>query len=143
MREITLARSQANLVAEEVTEAFLKSAQNSVTEQKMLNGVLRLRPAVIKDPETYGTELIALSTILDQVLRDYRKKSDTTPGQLGSTLKPDQVAEAREKVSLLERVRSNFGLPPAVYSEDEIARLPPNVTEVLWMGVTPARIRGR
>ena len=143
MREITLARSQANLVAEEVTEAFLKSAQNSVTEQKMLAGVLRLRPAAIKDPETYGTELIALSTVLDQVLQDYRKKASVAPGQLGSTLEPGQVAEARAKVSLLERVRSNFGLPPAVYSEDEIARLPPNVTEVLWMGVTPARIRGR
>lgn len=143
MREITLARSQANLVAEEVTEAFLKSAQNSVTEQKMLAGVLRLRPAALKDPETYGTELIALSTILDQVMQDYRKKADVTRGQVGSTLQPEQVAEARAKLSLLQRVRDNFGLPPAVYSEEEIARLPPNVTEVLWMGVTPARIRGR
>lgn len=143
MREITLARSQANLVAEEVTEAFLKSAQNSVTEQKMLASVLRLRPAAIKDPETYGTELIGLSTILDQVMQDYRKKADVTRGQVGSTLQPEQVAEARAKLSLLQRVRDNFGLPPAVYSEEEIARLPPNVTEVLWMGVTPARIRGR
>ena len=143
MREITLARSQANLVAEEVTEAFLKSAQNSVTEQKMLASVLRLRPAALKDPETYGTELIALSTILDQVMQDYRKKADVTRGQVGSTLQPEQVAEARAKLSLLQRVRDNFGLPPAVYSEEEIARLPPNVTEVLWMGVTPARIRGR
>lgn len=143
MREITLARSQANLLAEEAVEAFLKSSQNSVTEQRMLQGVLQLRPATIKDPETYGTNLIALSTILDQVLADYRKKADASPGSLGATLSPDQRTEARSKISILERLKNNFGLPPAVYSEDEIARLPPNVTEVLWMGVTPAKIRGR
>lgn len=143
MREITLARSQANLVTEEVVEAFLKSAQNSVTEQRMLQGVLQLKPALLKDPEAYGTQLIALSTIIDQALADNRAKADTTPGSVGSTLAPDQVADARKKVKVLERVKSNLGLPPAVYSEEEIARLPPNVTEVLWMGVTPAKIRGR
>lgn len=143
MREITLARSQAALVAEEVTEAFLKSAQNSVTEQKMLQEVLKLNPATLKDPEAYGTQLIGLSTILDQVLDDYRKKADARPGMLGSTLSPAQRTEARAKVSLLERVRGNLGLPPAVYSEEEIARLPPDVTEVLWMGRIPAKVRGR
>lgn len=143
MREITLARSQANLVTEEVVEAFLKSAQNSVTEQRMLQAVLQLKPALLKDPEAYGTQLIALSTMIDQALADNRAKADTAPGSVGSTLAPDQVAEARKKVKVLERVKSNLGLPPAVYSEDEIARLPPNVTEVLWMGVTPAKIRGR
>ena len=143
MREITLARSQANLVTEEVVEAFLKSAQNSVTEQRMLQGVLQLKPALLKDPEAYGTQLIALSTMIDQALADNRAKADTNPGSVGSTLAPDQVAGARKKVKVLERVKSNLGLPPAVYSEEEIARLPPSVTEVLWMGVTPAKIRGR
>ncbi len=143
MRDITLARSQAELVAEEVTEAFLKSAQNSVTEQRMLQNVLQLKPAILKDPEAYGTQLIGLSTILDQVLDDYRKKADDRPGMLGSTLSPAQRTEARAKVSLLERVRGNLGLPPAVYSEEEIARLPPDVTEVLWMGRVPAKVRGR
>jgi hypothetical protein len=143
MRDITLARSQAELVAEEVTEAFLKSAQNSVTEQRMLQNVLQLKPALLKDPEAYGTQLIGLSTILDQVLDDYRKKADDRPGMLGSTLSPAQRTEARAKVSLLERVRGNLGLPPAVYSEEEIARLPPDVTEVLWMGRVPAKIRDR
>jgi hypothetical protein len=143
MREITLARSQANLVTEEVVEAFLKSAQNSVTEQRMLQGVLQLKPALLKDPEAYGTQLIALSTMIDQALADNRAKADTAPGSVGATLAPDQVADARKKVKVLERVKSNLGLPPAVYSEEEIARLPPNVTEVLWMGVTPAKIRGR
>jgi hypothetical protein len=143
MKDITLARSQAEFVAEEFKEAFLKSAQNSVTEQLMLDKVFKLRPAGLKDPEAYGTELIALSTILDQVLDDYRKKSDTRPGTLGSTLSPEQRTEAREKVSLLERARGNLGLPPAVYSEEEIAKLPPNVKEVLWYGITPAEIEGR
>jgi hypothetical protein len=143
MRDITLARSQAEFVAEEFKEAFLKSAQNSVTEQLMLDKVFKLRPAVLKDKEAYGTELIALSTILDQVLDDYRKKSDTRPGTLGSTLSPEQRTEARAKVSLLERARGNLGLPPAVYSEEEIANLPPDVTEVLWMGRIPAKIRDR
>lgn len=142
MREITLARSQANLVTEEVVEAFLKSAQNSVTEQRMLQGVLQLKPALLKDPEAYGTQLIALSTLIDQALADNRAKADTSPGTVGSTLAPDQVADARKKVKVLERVKSNLGLPPAVYSEEEIARLPPD-TEVLWMGVTPARTRNR
>jgi hypothetical protein len=143
MRDITLARSQAELVAEEVTEAFLKSAQNSVTEQRMLQSVLQLKPAILKDPEAYGTQLIGLSTILDQVLEDYRKKADDRPGMLGSTLAPAQRTEARAKVSLLERVRGNLGLPPPVYSEEEIAKLPPDVTEVLWMGRIPAKVRGR
>ena len=143
MREITLARSQANLVAEEVVEAFLKSAQNSVTEQRMLQGVLQLRPSMLKDPEAYGTQLIGLSTMIDQSLADNRDKADTSPGKTGATLSPAQVAEARKKVKVLERVKNYLGLPPAVYSEDEIARLPPNVTEVLWMGVTPAKVRGR
>ena len=142
MRDITLARSQANLVTEEVVEAFLKSAQNSVTEQRMLQGVLQLKPALLKDPEAYGTQLIALSTMIDQALADNRDKADTSPGKTGATLSPDQVAEARKKVKVLERVKSNLGLPPAVYSEEEIARLPPD-TEVLWMGVTPARTRSR
>jgi hypothetical protein len=109
----------------------------------MLQNVLQLKPAILKDPEAYGTQLIGLSTILDQVLDDYRKKADDRPGMLGSTLSPAQRTEARAKVSLLERVRGNLGLPPAVYSEEEIARLPPDVTEVLWMGRIPAKVRGR
>jgi hypothetical protein len=143
MRDITLSRSQADLVAEEVTEAFLKSAQNSVTEQRMLQGVLGIRPAFAKDKDAYGTQLIGLSTIINQVLADYRKKADDRPGMLGSTLSPAQRTEAREKVSMLERVLKYFDLPPTVYSEEEAARLPPDIKEVLWYGITPAEIEGR
>lgn len=168
LREITLARSQANLLAEEAVEAFLKSSQNSVTEQKMLQGVLNLRPAFAKDPEVYGTNLIALSTVLDQVLSDYRKKANTSPGSLGATLAPNQVAEARSKISILERLKRSFDLPPAfpadpqrqayfrwagtnlpkeqfdrLVEEEVAATLPPNVKEVLWLGLTPTKVRGR
>jgi hypothetical protein len=142
-KDITLARSQAEIVAEEATEAFLKSAQNSVTEQRMLQGMLKIKPGVWKDPEAYGTHLIGLSTIINQVLDDYRKKSDTRPGTLGSTLSPEQRTQARAKVSTLERLLSYFDLPPSVYSEEEIANLPPDVTEVLWMGRIPAKIQDR
>jgi hypothetical protein len=142
-KDITLARSQAEIVAEEATEAFLKSAQNSVTEQRMLQGMLKIKPGVWKDSEAYGTHLIGLSTIINQVLDDYRKKSDTRPGSLGATLRPEQVGEARAKVSTLERILGYFDLPPSVYSEEEIAKLPPDVEVVLWMGTTPARIKDR
>ena len=140
MREITLARSQANLVTEEVVEAFLKSAQNSVTEQRMLQGVLQLKPALLKDPEAYGTQLIALSTMIDQALADNRAKADTNPGSVGSTLAPDQVADARKKVKVLERVKSNLGLPPAIYTREDVAKLPAG-TEFLWYGTVP-RVAG-
>ena len=142
-REITLARSQAEAIAKEANEAFLKSAQNSVTEQKMINEILKLKPAALRDPETYGTQLIGLATIVDQLIEENRKKADISPAGIGSTLSPAQRTEAREKVSFLTRLRNNLGLPPAVFSEEEIATLPPNVTEVLWMGRTPAKIRGR
>ncbi len=133
-KDITLARSQAEIVAEEATEAFLKSAQNSVTEQRMLQGMLKIKPGVWKDPEAYGTHLIGLSTIINQVLDDYRKKSDTRPGSLGATLRPEQVGEARAKVSTLERLLSYFDLPPSVYSEADMLNLPPGTTEVLING---------
>jgi hypothetical protein len=142
-KDITLARSQAEIVAEEATEAFLKSAQNSVTEQLMVQGMLKIKPGAWKDKEAYGTHLIGLSTIINQVLDDYRKKSDTRPGTLGSTLSPEQRTQARAKVSTLERLLSYFDLPPSVYSEEEIAKLPPDVEVVLWMGTTPARIKDR
>jgi hypothetical protein len=139
-KDITLARSQAEIVAEEATEAFLKSAQNSVTEQRMVQGMLQIKPGAWKDPEAYGTHLIGLSTIINQVLDDYRKKSDTRPGTLGSTLSPEQRTQARAKVSTLERLLSYFDLPPAVYSEADMLNLPPGTTEVLINGIIPRDI---
>ena len=143
MREITLARSQAELVAEDFKTAFLKSAQKSVTEQGILDKVFQLRPAGMLDPEAYGTQLIALSGKIDQAIAENTDKANVAPGAAGAKLSSEQIVEAREKLMLLQKLKKNLGLPPAVYSEEEIARLPPDVTEVLWMGVTPAKIRGR
>ena len=143
MREITLARSQAELTAEDFKTAFLKSTQKSVTEQGILDKVFQLRPAVMLDPETYGTQLIALSGMIDQAIAENTDKANVAPGAAGAKLSSEQIVEAREKLMLLQKLKKNLGLPPAVYSEEEIARLPPDVTEVLWMGVTPAKVKGR
>lgn len=142
LRNITLARSQANLIAEEVTEAFLKSKANSVTEQKMLDAVLKLRPAFFKDPQAYRTHLIALNGIIDQTILENRDKASVEKGSLGATLSPEQRTEAREKLSLYTKIQGYLGLPPSVYSEEEVdalLRRSPDVTEVLWYGVVPAQ----
>lgn len=143
MREITLARSQAELVAEDFKTAFLKSAQKSVTEQGILDKVFQLRPAGMIDPEVYGTQIIALSGMIDQAIAENTEKANVAPGAAGAKLSSEQIVEAREKLMLLQKLKKNLGLPPAVYSQEEIDRLPPDVTEVLWQGVTPAKIRGR
>ena len=144
--EITLARSQAEALAKEAQQAFVKSQQNSVTEQKMVNEILKLKPASFKDPASYKTHMIGLSTIIDQVIEENRKKADISPAGIGSTLSPEQRTEAREKISLLTRLRNSFGLPPAVYSRRELLQLminQPNVTEVLINGTRPEGIDQR
>lgn len=165
--DITRARSQANFVAKDALEPFLKSEQKSVTEQLMIKSILELQPAVLRDPENYGTRLIALSTLLDQILDENRQMADTTPGSVGAGLSPDQRTKAREKISALERLKGNLDLPPAFPATKEqqsyfrwaqinlpkdqfdqlvsaeVAKLPPNVKEVLWLGLTPSKVRGR
>jgi hypothetical protein len=165
--DITRARSQANFVAKDALEPFLKSEQKSVTEQLMIKSILELQPAMLRDPENYGTRLIALSTLLDQILDENRQMADTTPGSVGAKLSPDQRTKAREKISVLERLKGNLGLPPAFPATKEqqsyfrwaqvnlpkdqfdqlvsaeVAKLPPGVTEVLWLGLTPSKVRGR
>jgi hypothetical protein len=140
MREVTLARSQATYLAEEVIKVFLKSAQNSVTEQKMIDAITQIKPAVMRDPEAYGTQLIALDSILNQVIVENEAKSD--PGQLGGSLTPAQRTESREKLFLLKKLQSQLGLPPKVFSVEEFQNLPVG-TEVLWKGITPAKVTGR
>jgi hypothetical protein len=141
--DITLARSQAKYAQEDIVRAFIKSAQNSVTEQRMLKALMDFDPSTFRDPDVYGTELIGLATMLNASLEENRRKADTSPGGFGRQLKPEQVAEAREKASALEEFRKKLDLPPAVYSREEILALPPDVTEVLWYGVTPRQLRQR
>ena len=140
MRQVTLARSQANYAAEEVIKVFLKSDQKSVTEQKMIDAITQIKPAVMRDPEAYGTQLIALDSIINQAIVENEAKSD--PGQLGGSLTPAQRTESREKLFLLKKLQSQLGLPPKVFSEEEFRNLAPG-TEVLWMGVTPAVVTGK
>lgn len=134
--DITIARAQASLLEKEFVEAFLKSAQNSVTEQKMLQSVIKIGPAVMGDPENYGSNLISLSTLLDAALAENRDKASTAPGSVGARLSPEQRTEARSRVSLIERLKESLDLPPAVYSREDMLRLPRGTTEVLINGTT-------
>lgn len=134
--DITIARAQASLLEKEFVEAFLKSAQNSVTEQKMLQSVMKLRPGYWGDGENYGSHLISLSTLLDAGLAENRDKASTAPGSVGARLSPEQRTEARSRVSLIERLKESLDLPPAVYSREDMLRLPPGTTEVLINGIT-------
>lgn len=134
--DITIARSQAALFEKEVVEVFLKSDQQSVTEQKMVGSVIKLRPGYLNDGVNYGSNLIGLSTQLDEVLLENRDKASTAPGSVGFGLSPKQRTEARAKISLVERIKKGLDLPPAVYSEEDMLNLPPGTTEVLINGTT-------
>jgi hypothetical protein len=135
--EITLARQKAELDAERLIETMLKSTQGSVTEQKRLEGVLNIRPSTWNDPDAYGTRLIALGNALQSGIREFDKQ-----GSNSSSLAPDDKAKARQKAMEYRKFYSELGLPPAVYSEAELKKYPPG-TEVLWKGVTPARVAAR
>jgi hypothetical protein len=135
--EITLARQKAELDAERLIETMLKSTQGSVTEQKRLEGVLNIRPSTWNDPDAYGTRLIALGNALQSGIREFDKQ-----GSNSSSLSPDDKAKARQKAMEYRKFYSELGLPPAVYSEAELKKYPPG-TEVLWKGVTPAKVSPR
>jgi hypothetical protein len=135
--EITLARQKAELDAERLIETMLKSTQGSVTEQKRLEGVLNIRPSTWNDPDAYGTRLIALGAALQSGIREFDKQ-----GREESDLAPDAKGIARQKAMEYRKFYSELGLPPAVYSEAELKKYPPG-TEVLWKGVTPAKVSPR
>lgn len=134
---ITLARQNAELDAERLIEAMLKSTQGSVTEQKRLEGVLNIRPSTWSDPDAYGTRLIALGNALQSGIREFEAQ-----GADGSPLSPEDKGKARRKAMEYKKFYSELGLPPAVYSEADLKRYPPG-TEVLWQGTTPAKVRPR
>jgi len=134
--DITIARAQAALEEKEFIEVFLKSEQNSVTEQKMVGLVVKIGPGALKDGVNYGSNLIGLSTVLDEVLMENRDKASTAPGSVGVRLSPKQRTEARSKIALVERLRKSIDLPPAVYSREDMLNLPPGTTEVLINGIT-------
>jgi hypothetical protein len=135
--EITLARQNAELDAERLIETMLKSTQGSVTEQKRLEGVLNIRPSTWNDPDAYGTRLIALGNALQGGIKEFDQQGSNT-----SSLSPEAKGKARQKAMEYRKFYSELGLPPAVYSEADLKKYPPG-TEVLWKGVTPAKVSPR
>ena len=135
--EITLARQRAELEAERLIETMLKSTQGSVTEQKRLEKVLNIRPSTWNDPDAYGTRLIALGGALQAGIKEFDAQ-----GRDDSALAPEAKAKARQKAMEYRKFYAELGLPPAVFSEEELKKYPPG-TEVLWQGVTPAQIGPR
>jgi len=134
---ITLARQNAELDAERLIEAMLKSTQGSVNEQKRLEKVLNIRPSTWNDPDAYGTRLIALGNALQSGIKEFDSQGSST-----SPLSPEAKAKARQKAMEYRKFYTELGLPPAVYSEAELAKYAPG-TEVLWQGLTPAKVRPR
>ena len=134
---ITLARQNAELDAERLIEALLKSTQGSVTEQKRLEKVINIRPSAWSDPDVYGTRLIALGNALQSGIKEFDSQ-----GSNSSPLSPEAKGKARQKAMEYRKFYSELGLPPAVYSEAELRKYPPG-TEVLWQGTTPAKVKPR
>jgi hypothetical protein len=132
---VTLARKNAELMAERLKEAMLKSVAGSVWEQKNIDKVMAIQPSAWTDPDVYGTRLIALGQVLREGIASYQKM-----GADNSGLSPEDKGKAREKAMEYQKFLGQLGLPPAVYSEADIRRYPPG-TEVLVNGVTLKRIR--
>jgi len=133
--DITLARKQAEQQAERVVDALLKSVAGSVKEQERIGRVINIKPSTFRDPDAYGTGLIALGSTIQDMIREYDEQ-----GAERSGLKPEDKGLARRKSAEFRRIYGMLGLPPAVYSVDEFKNYPPG-TEVLWNGRTPARVK--
>jgi len=128
---ITLARKKAELDAERLIEAMLKSTQGSVREQERLAGVYDIRPSGFTDPDVYGTRLIALGMSLQSGIKEFDQQ-----GSNSSSLAPDDKAKARQKAMEYRKFYSELGLPRPIYSQAEVDKLAPG-TAFLWKGTTP------
>jgi hypothetical protein len=131
--QITLARQNAELEAERLIEAMLKSAQGSVNEQKRLENVLNIRPSTWNDPDAYGTRLIALGGALQSGIKNFDQQ-----GGNSSSLAPADKANARQKAMDYRKFYSELGLPRAVFNQADVDKLAPG-TEFLWKGTTPLK----
>jgi hypothetical protein len=130
MAQVTMARSQADLIAKDVLQLFTKSAQNSITEQNMVRAIVKIQPAFFRDPEAYRTHLVALDSIFDSFLKENEQM------MVSGNLTPAQRTDARAKSMQVERFRSYLNLPPKVYTMEEYMSLPVG-TEILWKGYRP------
>jgi hypothetical protein len=142
MANVTLARQNAELKAERLIEALLKSTQGSVREQERLANVINIKPSVFTDPDVYGTRLIALGRTLQEGIKDLdvQSRSDGTQGT--EKLTPAQRTEARQRAMQYRKIYGELGLPPAVFSEEEARRFPPGA-EVLWQGTQLKRVKAQ
>jgi hypothetical protein len=131
---ITRSRGQAAQQAQRVKDALRISVAGSVKEQERLARVINIDPANFKDPDAYGTGLIALGGTIQDMIKEYDAQ-----GSDSSSLKPEDKGLARKKAMEFRRIYSMIGLPPAVYSIEEYKKLPPG-TEVLWKGRAPAKV---
>ena len=135
---ITLARKNAELDAERLIEAMLKSTQGSVREQERLAGVYNIRPSAFTDPDVYGTRLIALGKALQSGIKELDAQGRSTGEGGTEKLTSAQRTEARQKAMEYRRFYSELGLPRAVFSQAEVDKLVPG-TEFLWQGTTPLK----
>ena len=132
---VTLARKEAELIAERLKESMLKSVAGSVWEQKNIDKVTALKPSAMTDPDVYGTRLIALGNALREGIESYKKM-----GADDSPLSPEDKARAREKTMEYQKFLGQLGLPPSAYTTEEANRLfQRGYREVLWHGVRPIR----
>ena len=125
MASITLARKNAELKAERLIEAMLKSTQGSVREQERLANVYNIKPSVFTDPDVYGTRLIALGTALQEGIKEFDAQGRST-GEGGS-----------EKLTVAQRTEA-----PAVYTVEEALKFAPG-TEILWQGSQLKRVKAK
>jgi hypothetical protein len=142
MANVTLARQNAELKAERLVEALLKSTQGSVREQERLANVINIKPSAFTDPDVYGTRLIALGRTLQEGIKDLdvQSRSDGTQGT--EKLTPAQRTEARQRAMQYRKIYGELGLPPAVFSEEEARRFPPGA-EILWQGTQLKRVKAQ
>jgi len=140
MASITLARQNAELKAERLIEALLKSTQGSVREQERLANVINIRPSAFTDPDVYGTRLIALGTALQEGIKEFDAQGRSTGEGGTEKLTSAQRTEARQRAMGYRKIYSELGIPPAVYTEEEARKFPPG-TEILWQGNQLKRIK--
>jgi hypothetical protein len=116
--EVTVAQQQADLTAENIMDAFLKSVQGSSEEQKRLNKVINIRPSAAKDPDNYASNLIGLGSVIRDIIRE-----NDQLGMSNSGLTPEAKGRARQKAAQLRAIYPRLNLPPVVYSKEEAQRL--------------------
>jgi hypothetical protein len=142
MANVTLARQNAELKAERLVEALLKSTQGSVREQERLANVINIKPSAFTDPDVYGTRLIALGAALQEGIREFDSQGRSDGSGGAEKLTAAQRTEARQRAMDYRKIYGELGLPPAVYTEDAARRFPPG-TEILWQGTQLKRIKAQ